>query len=114
MCCPQRRVPGKGQFAFWREYPDRIICVCLGCGCYKSGLRQVGPIGNGLHLLHRKAFGVEDYRNRIALQRHSGEDIDLFEAPSGGAHGRAHGHDVQCFLTEYSPIRPYALLDRDG
>jgi len=70
---------GERQFDCRREDACAVVGARIGRRQEKRRLRQIRPAGDFLHALGREAFGVEDHRERIALEWNGCEDIDLLE-----------------------------------
>ena len=81
----QRGVAGKGQLAARAEDADLVVSTGLRGRQQEGGLRQVGPVGEVLHLFGAQARAVQHHGQRVAQVRHGGEHIDLLEC--AGLHG---------------------------
>jgi len=67
------------QLAIGREDAQTVVRIGTCGGQYEGGFGQVVPVGDLLHLLARQAFGLQDDRQRVALESLGGEDVDLLE-----------------------------------
>jgi hypothetical protein len=77
MAGAQSGVAGKRQFTPRAKNPHSVVSVWLGGRQHESGLRQIGPVGEGLHVRSAQARSIHYHRQRVAKVWHSGEHIDL-------------------------------------
>jgi hypothetical protein len=70
---------GERYLSFGREYTQAVVGSLVGWRADERRLRQVGPGRNRLHPVARHRVAVEHDRDRVALERHGGEHVDLPE-----------------------------------
>jgi hypothetical protein len=81
MAAAQRGMPREGQLPSGREDAHAVVGCRIRGWKQEGRLGQVGPAREGLHLLGRQPFGVDDDRHRVAALRLWREDVDLLETP---------------------------------
>ncbi|MOA39554.1 hypothetical protein D3C78_1613440 [compost metagenome] len=79
MASAQGRVPGKRQFLQGGEDSHPIVRPGVLRLQNERGLTEVGPGRERRHALIAQLIGTKHHRQRVALERHGTEDIDLLE-----------------------------------
>ena len=81
----ERRVAGKRQFAAGREDAHAVVGGRVLRRQQEGGLGQVGPAREGGQRLVAQALGGVHHGQRVALEQHGAEDVELMKA---SLHGR--------------------------
>ena len=77
MAGAQGGVTGEREFPPGAKNPHRVVGLRVGGRQHEGGFRQIGPVGEGLHVRSAQARSIHHHRQRVAKVWHSGEHIDL-------------------------------------